>query len=282
MNAEVFFFLVFDPLWPSVAETRMIWPLKKEACGMRVLLLNPNTMEDLTERMAESGRLAAAPGTTIVPVTAPRGMPYLSSRAEAQIGGAVVLEMLAEHHHEGDAAIVAAFGDPGLFGARELFDIPVVGVSEAAMLTACMLGKRFLIIAVARSLGSWYEECVDMHGLANRCAGVRSLEGGFTSISDVQEEKENVLFDLALKGIAETRADVLIPGGAPLAGLVEKIKTRIPVPVVDPVQASVKMCEALIAMKPKKATVGTFRRPAPKTNLGLDAKLAARIAHEDG
>lgn len=248
---------------------------------MRVLLLNPNTMEGLTERMAESGRLAAAPGTTIVPVTAPRGMPYLSSRAEAQIGGAVVLEMLAEHHREGDAAIVAAFGDPGLFGARELFDIPVVGVSEAAMLTACMLGKRFLIIAVAGSLGSWYEECVDMHGLANRCAGVRSLEGGVASISNVQEEKENVLLELALKGIAETRADVLIPGGAPLAGLVEKIKTRIPVPVVDPVQASVKMCEALIVMKPKKATVGTFRRPAPKTNLGLNAKLAARIAHED-
>lgn len=40
------------------------------------------------------------------------------------VGGAdrraIALEMLAEYHAVVDAAIVAAFGDPGLFGAREL------------------------------------------------------------------------------------------------------------------------------------------------------------------
>jgi allantoin racemase len=72
---------------------------------MRILLLNPNTSEDLTRRMADAGRPAAAPGTTLVPLTAPRGFPYISSRAEAQIGGAVLLEMLAAHHREGDAAL---------------------------------------------------------------------------------------------------------------------------------------------------------------------------------
>jgi Asp/Glu/hydantoin racemase len=249
---------------------------------MRILLLNPNTTESLTQRMAAAGRAVAAPGTALIPVTAPRGMPYLSSRAEAQIGGAIVLEMLAERHREGDAAIVAAFGDPGLLAARELFDIPVIGVSEAAMLTACMLGRRFLIIAVAGALGAWYEDCIDMYGLRARCAGVRALEGGFGSISDVQEEKESQLLDLAIKGIAETRADVLIPGGAPLAGMIDKIRSKLPVPVVDPVRAAVKMSEALIALKPVKATAGAFRRPAPKTAAGIAPTLAARIAHRDG
>ena len=87
------------------------------------------------------GRKVAAPGTALVPLTAPRGLPYIASRAEAQIGGTIVLEMLAEHHRSADGAVIAAFGDPGLFGARELFDIPVIGMSEAAMLTACMLGR---------------------------------------------------------------------------------------------------------------------------------------------
>ena len=41
--------------------------------------------------------------------------------------------------------IVAAHGDPGLFGAREMLDIPIVGVSQAATLTACMLGTRFVV-----------------------------------------------------------------------------------------------------------------------------------------
>ena len=98
-------------------------------------------------------------------VTAPRGVPYISTRAEALIGGAVALEMLAEAAPAPDAAILAAFGDPGLLGARELFDFPVVGVSEAAMLTACMLGGRFLIVSFTSAMLGWYRDCVAMHGL---------------------------------------------------------------------------------------------------------------------
>ena len=89
---------------------------------MRLLLLNPNMTEAVTERLATVARAIASPGTEILPVTAPRGFPYISSRAEAQVAGALVLEMLAERAGTFDAAIVAAFGDPGLFPARELFD----------------------------------------------------------------------------------------------------------------------------------------------------------------
>jgi allantoin racemase len=247
----------------------------------RILLLNPNTTVAMTDRLLAAAQVAASPTTKLLPLTAPRGVPYIATRAEAQIGGAIALEMLAAHHHDADAAIIAAFGDPGLLGARELFDIPVVGMAEAAMLTACMLGRRFVIVTFATALGPWYEDCVAMHGLESRCAGVRMLDGAFRSVSDVQEEKEALLVELACKAIAETSADVVILGGAPLAGLAAKVKDRIPVPVVDQVQAAVKQAEALVALKVRKATLGTFRRPAAKATTGLDPALAARIEHKD-
>ncbi|MFN5455060.1 aspartate/glutamate racemase family protein, partial [Bradyrhizobium sp.] len=109
-----------------------------------------------------------------------------------------------------DAAIIAAFGDPGLFAARELFDVPVIGLAEAAMLTACMAGRRFAIVTFAQALGPWYEECVRMHGLMERCAGIRMLDGSFKQISDVQHEKEELLVELALRAVEENEADVLI------------------------------------------------------------------------
>ena len=120
---------------------------------MRLLLLNPNTTEAVTERLAGTARAAAGAGTQIIPLTAPRGVPFIASRAEAQIAGVVALEMLAEHHGRYDAAIIAAFADPGLFAARELFDAPIVGLAEAAMLTACMLGRRFSIVTFTTSMG---------------------------------------------------------------------------------------------------------------------------------
>lgn len=248
---------------------------------MKVLLLNPNTSDKITRLMLDVGQRAAAPGTELIPCTATRGVPYIATRAEAQIGGAIALEMLAEHHHEVDAAIIAAFGDPGLFAARELFDIPVIGLAEAAMLTACMAGRRFAIVTFAQALGPWYEECVRAHGLWERCAGIRMLDQSFAHISDVATEKEDLLVALANRAVIEDEADVLIFAGAPLSGLAERVADRVPVPVIDQVVAAVKQAEALGALRLRKATAGTFRRPNAKPTTGLAAALAARLEHRD-
>lgn len=248
---------------------------------MKILLLNPNTSESVTDLLLAAGQDAASPGTELIPLTAARGVPYIATRAEAQIGGAIALEMLAEHHRAADAAIIAAFGDPGLHGARELFDIPVIGMAEAAMLTACMLGRRFAIVTFARALGPWYEECVAMHGLRGRCAGIRMLDGAFGSVAEVQEEKEALLVDLAGRAVREDEADAVILAGAPLAGLAAKVRDRIPVPVVDQIAAAVRQAETLVALGARKAAAGAFRRPEPKPTKGLPSALARRIEHTE-
>jgi allantoin racemase len=244
---------------------------------MRILILNPNTSADITARLAAVAQQAAASGTVLATATATRGVPYIATRAEAQIGGAIALEMLAERHRDYDAAIIAAFGDPGLFGARELFDIPIVGMAEASMLTACMLGRRFAIVTFARALGPWYQECVDMHGLTSRCAGIRMLDAPFKEVGNVQDEKESLLAELAGRAALESDADVVILAGAPLAGLAARVRERIPVPVIDQMAAAVKQAEALVTLGVRKATVGAFRRPDAKPTIGLPEALAARI-----
>ena len=120
-----------------------------------------------------------------------------------------------------------------------------------------------------------------MHGLADRCTAIRSLDGGFRSASDVAEEKEAMLLELAQRAIREDRADVLVLAGAPLAGLAGRVRDLLPVPVVDQVQAAVKQAEAVLALRPRKATSGSFRRPAPKPTSGLGEALAQRIEHRD-
>jgi allantoin racemase len=62
----------------------------------------------------------------------------------------------------------------------------------------------------------------------------------FRSIEAVQQEQEAALIALANQAVAETDADIVIFGGAPLAGLAETVRDAIPVPVVDQVQAALK------------------------------------------
>ena len=247
----------------------------------RILLLNPNTSADITERMMVVARAAAAPGTEVIAATAPRGVPYIATRAEAAIGGAVVLDMLAERLGTFDAAVVAAFGDPGLGGARELMPVPVIGLAEASMLPACMLGRRFSIVSFARALGPWFRECVAAHGLNERLASIRLLDDPFAAVGRVGEDKEDLLVALAGRAVAEDEADVIVLAGAPLAGLAARVRDRVPVPVVEGVAAAIRQAELLVSLDPRKAVAGTYRRPDAKSSIGLPVPLERLLATAD-
>jgi allantoin racemase len=240
---------------------------------MKILFANPNITVAVTDRIAAVARAAASPGTEVVAVTGGSGVPYIATRADAVIGARVALELLAEHWEGCDAAVVAAFADPGVGGARELLSIPVIGMAEAAMLTACMLGRRFSIVTFATAMGPWYRECVDYNGLAGRLASIRCVSGGFRDIASVQEEKADALVEACCLAVSQDEADVVILGGAPLAGLAGVVAERVPVPLVDGVAAAVRQAEVLASLRVRKATAGTFRRPDAKAIVGVPSEL---------
>src|SRR5258708_12234366 len=101
---------------------------------MKILVANPNTSASVTDRLVAAGRLVASPGTELLPMTASRGVPYIATRAEAAIGSAMMLEMLAERRGTFDAPIVAAFGDPGPGGPPHLFPSPPVPTPAPTLL----------------------------------------------------------------------------------------------------------------------------------------------------
>ena len=249
---------------------------------MRILMINPNTSKGVTKRLEQAARAVKSDVTILDTITAETGVPYISTRSESLVGGMAVLEILAERHKDYDAAIIAAFGDPGLGAARELFDLPVVGLAEAGMLTACMLSGKFAIVTFADALGPWYRECVAWHRLEDRCAGVYTLNGSFSSVENVQEEKAEMLVKLAGDVVATGEVDAIVLAGAPLAGLASSVKHLIAVPVIDCAEAAMCQAETLVRLRPSRADAGSFRRPAAKQSIGLSSALAARIAQTAG
>jgi Asp/Glu/hydantoin racemase len=245
---------------------------------MRILLLNPNMSASMTDRMVAAAAPALAPDARLAPLTAERGFPYVSSRAEAQVAGLVALEMLSRHACDADAAVIAAFGDPGLRAARELFDIPVVGVAEAAMLSACMLGERFGVVAFTRRMLPWYAESVRDAGLQTRFAGFRCPEREPPSADAAPDALREELLACVRASALEDGADAVIVAGAPLAGLAAVLAEDAPAVLIDPVCAAVGQAQALARLAPLGASKGSFARPAAKDSAGLDPDLARIIA----
>lgn len=244
---------------------------------MRLLLINPNISDRITEVMAAEARRSASPTTEIVAATARFGTLYIENRAEAAIASHAVLEALAEHAGDCDAAIVAAFGDPGLGAAKELMDIPVLGISEAALLIAYLLGRRYSIVCLTRRLRTWYMECAAEHGLAGRMASVRALDVPVGDITRAKQDLSERLVAECLHAVDEDDAEVIILGGGPIAGLARDVADRISVPTIDGVSCAVRLAEALVALGPRPPTRGSFARPPSKPARGLAPALARMI-----
>lgn len=241
---------------------------------MQILVINPNISQSVTDLIEAEARRTASPTTSLKMATAAFGVAYIETRFEALVGGYATACVAAEHAGQFDGIVVAAFGDPGLAAMKELFDVPVVGMTEAALASACLLGQRFSIIAISNRIQAWYKECVAANGLSSRLASVRSLQEPLRDIGSVQEDHAARLEAMSLQAVQEDGADVIIVAGAPLAGLARSLKGRIPVPVVDGVSSAIRHCESLIALSPGHAAQGSFARPPRKPNQGLPAALA--------
>jgi Asp/Glu/hydantoin racemase len=241
--------------------------------AMRILVVNPNISESVTQLIGDEARRVASPGTEISLATAPFGLAYIETRFEALIGAYAAANVIAERRQGHDAVVVAAFGDPGVPGLREAFDIPVVGITEAALMSASLLGKRFSIIAISKRIVAWYRECVEYNGLLGRLASIRSLDQPLRDIGSVQADHTHQLRDLCAAAVEEDGADVIILAGAPLAGLARAIRGELPVPVVDGVSSAVRHAETLVRLDPGVARAGSFAPPPAKPNTGLPDAL---------
>lgn len=239
---------------------------------MHILIVNPNTSASLTERMERAARGQVPSHVTLSSRTAPRGFPYISNRAEAQIAGSVTLEMLAHNAPGTDAAIIAAFGDPGARAARDLMPFPVIGVAEAAMHSAAMLGERFAILAFASHMQGWYRDCVHQVGLERRFAGFRAPAIAPRSPDTAQEDLHEPLLECLRACELRDGADVVIIAGAPLAGFAARAAVETRLPLVDPVIAALHQAVALSHLAPGRGRID------PKASTGLDPALAALFA----
>ncbi|QDX20968.1 Asp/Glu/hydantoin racemase [Pandoraea pnomenusa] len=240
---------------------------------MRLLVVNPNISTSVTALIEAEARRAASPDTALSFATAAFGVAYIETRFEALVGGYATACAAAKHAGTFDGLVVAAFGDPGLGGLKELFDVPVIGMTEAALASACLLGARFSIIAISHRIQAWYRECVEANGLASRLASIRSLTSPLRDIATVQEDHAERLIALSRQAVDEDGADVIVVAGAPLAGLARTLRNRIPVPVVDGVSSAVRHCESLVALQPGAAMQGSFQRPPSKPNAGMPPAL---------
>lgn len=239
-----------------------------------ILLINPNTTASITDLVLRTARGFARPETKLRALTGTFGPRYVASRAGYAIAGHAALDAFANDRGPKDAVVLACFGDPGLAALKEVSPVPVVGMADASILQACALGARFSIVTGGERWKSMLEEFVASHGLSARLASVRTVAPTGADIARNPKAALAVLAKGCTACVREDGADVVILGGAGLAGLAAKLAAKVEVPLLDGVACAISMAESLALQKPAKATRGTLARPAPVESVNLSKGLA--------
>lgn len=231
----------------------------------QILVINPNTTQQMTDDIGDSARKHAAADTVVIAATAPWGPRSIEGHFEEVVAASATVDLIARHRNDYDAFVIACYGDPGLFAAKEVTDHPVLGIGEASTLLACTVAHRFSVVTVIDRIVPMLEDMVTRYGLSSRCASVRTSGLTVLEIEQDQALAAERIAEAARRAVHEDGAEAICLGCAGMGSIQRQVAELLPgVPVIDGVVAAVKQAEALVGAGLRTSKVRAFARPESK------------------
>jgi len=220
----------------------------------RITVINPNTSAELTATITKAAQTVAGAGVTVIGVHPAVGVPSVESHAQEAIAAVGVIEQVRAHQTDTDAFVIACFGDTGVPAAREVATCPVVGMTEAALQTACLVAHRFVVITLPARTIAHSDRVVRALGLEHRCT-VTAVD---VPVAELVDGSTHLLDAFAEAARGADHAEAVVLGCAGLADLVGPLSDTLGVPVIDGVAAGVGIAVGLVAMGLNTSRANTF------------------------
>ena len=206
---------------------------------MKIIIINPNSSKKMTAAIQEAAE-AFVDGRYQVETLATEGAPefidYFEDDADALPG---MIRIIRENQDTADAFIVACHCDPNLAILKEISQKPVIGIGEASMRLAPMIGGRFTVLSTDKHSVTHKEDLIHEYGLDHFCSSVRVTD---PSITDELE----AYIDAGKKALEEDYAEVIVLGCAGLCELTRKLTEALKVPVLDGVVCGLMVAEGMV------------------------------------
>ena len=234
---------------------------------MRIAIVNPNTTKSMTHAAAVSAGSAARSDTVLIEVTASTGVASVESHVDEAWGALSVvteIERCEASADRPDAYVVACFGDTGVSAAREAAAGPVVGMTEAALMTASLVAHRFAVITMPKRTLRQSEQVVRNLGLEHRCTVLAVDE----PVAELADGSLHLLYLFTVEGrlaLETYDAEAIVLGCAGLADLVGPLQTALGVPVIEGVAAAMTIAEGLVAQSLTTSRALTWARSSSPT-----------------
>jgi len=232
---------------------------------MKILVINPNTSIPMTNQIRIALEAIKRPDTELTVTCPEKGPDTIESAYDEAYAIPPTLELVKKANQNGfDVVILACFSDPGLDAAKEVSDIPVVGIEEATLHMAAMLGAKFSIMTPRQQRIPSKIEHVHLRGMSHFLASVRSLDLSVAETEADPGKTKKRLIEVAKTAVCEDGAEVIVMGCAGMAGYAQEIEEALNIKVLDPSAVALKTAEAMADLGLSHSKVGLFAEPPEK------------------
>jgi allantoin racemase len=237
---------------------------------MRILLINPNTSHSFTDKIQAIAEKYALPGTFVQAVNPETGPRSIESIYDELLSSPGTLEVALANLENYDAFVIACYSDhPTVYALREVTDKPVLGIAEASVYLACMLGHKFSVVTTNREWEPLLWDAVRHYGMAERCASVRSTGMPVLALESASpEETYQMILEASRQAIEKDGAEVICLGCAGMTGLDKRLEAELQVPVVDGVVGALKLLEGLVGYGLRTSKRLAYSQPGYKELVG--------------
>jgi allantoin racemase len=204
-------------------------------------VVNPNSLAAVTRGIDEALQPLRLPqGPRIECHTLADGPPGIQTQQDVEAAIPPLRRKVASLEGSAGAFVIACFSDPGLHVLREVTNKPVIGISEAGILTALTMGQRVGVIAILAASIPRHLRYYGAMGVMDRIAGELPVGLGVAELAD--RGRAFVRMTDVGRTLRDTYgADVLVMGCAGMASLRQRLQDAVALPVVEPCQAGVAM-----------------------------------------
>lgn len=231
------------------------WQAGARNSAVTIHVINPNSLVEVTDGLDKALEpMRAYSPVAIETHTLPEGPPGIETEAHI---AQVVAPLLQRAHAVQDGAsayVIACYSDPGLAAMREACAQPVIGIGEAAVLTAMRMGQRFGVISILQASVPRHMRALAAMGVSDRCAGDLPLDLTVRELSDAARTSAR-LRQVGAVLRSELGAETLILGCAGMASYRAALERDLGLPVIDPCQAATAMAIGAVALT--QATKGS-------------------------
>ncbi|KAI9822609.1 MAG: hypothetical protein M1827_000328 [Pycnora praestabilis] len=231
---------------------------------INILLINPNSTSSMTTACLQSLESTLPTNCTVAGFTAPLPAPSaIEGHLDGVLSAAACIRAITPIAHQYDGFLVACFSDHPLIKAlREEVQGPVIGIMEASLYAARMLGGRFGIVTTSARSQIMMDDAIRNYGLEGVSAGPLSTGLGVLELETKPRDEVLDRVQRTAELLVELKgADCIALGCAGMTDMKERCENTLPygVEVLDGVRLGVQFLIGLVREGLETAKSGIYK-----------------------